>query len=396
MNIRLQTNRSSSTRTRVLVKFENHPAVRNGSTLSEVLVALLIMAIGVISLASLFPISVLKTAKATQLTTAADICYNARSWCEMYPYIITDPDPNDSNRDSILFNDEGYLPASYLFDPMALAADRIVQMDRVVGVLPRFGGGFESSIASAERICAGLDSWSMVHEGTVTSIDATRTRLKVADLSGVNLIAPGVNQMRVHLTSNLGRQSQTREVTGILSGNELTWSEDADASGALNGSEDLNNNMVVDAHALPGGVTFETARIEVRERRYSWMLTITASASGDPQIKVVVYFGREFTKDDEQIFGTPPGMFQPPGLVTGSAALMQVGTRQFTVSWPGSNPAPHLKRGGWILDAQNGEWYQIENYTDTSGMTSSTITTTKVIRDSSSLVMFPRGVVEVF
>jgi Tfp pilus assembly protein PilV len=126
MNIRLQTNRSSSTRTRVLVKFENHPAVRNGSTLSEVLVALLIMAIGVISLASLFPISVLKTAKATQLTTAADICYNARSWCEMYPYIITDPDPNDSNRDSILFNDEGYLPASYLFDPMALAADRIV------------------------------------------------------------------------------------------------------------------------------------------------------------------------------------------------------------------------------------------------------------------------------
>lgn len=47
-----------------------------GSTLSEILVALLVMSIGVISVATLFPISVLRTAQATQLTQAAQLRYN--------------------------------------------------------------------------------------------------------------------------------------------------------------------------------------------------------------------------------------------------------------------------------------------------------------------------------
>ncbi|MBX3449134.1 MAG: hypothetical protein KF777_06215 [Planctomycetaceae bacterium] len=47
-----------------------------GSTLSEILVALLVMSIGVISVATLFPISVLRTVQATQLTQAAQLRYN--------------------------------------------------------------------------------------------------------------------------------------------------------------------------------------------------------------------------------------------------------------------------------------------------------------------------------
>lgn len=52
------------------------PKASAGSTLSEILVALLVMSIGVISVATLFPISVLRTVQATQLTQAAQLRYN--------------------------------------------------------------------------------------------------------------------------------------------------------------------------------------------------------------------------------------------------------------------------------------------------------------------------------
>src|SRR5215467_1551135 len=52
---------------------------RKGATLTEVLIALLIMSIGLVALAVLFPISVLRSIKATQFTTATDNRYNAEA-----------------------------------------------------------------------------------------------------------------------------------------------------------------------------------------------------------------------------------------------------------------------------------------------------------------------------
>lgn len=49
---------------------------RRGVTLSEVLVSLLVMSIGVVAVATLFPLSVLRTIQATQLTNAAQLRYN--------------------------------------------------------------------------------------------------------------------------------------------------------------------------------------------------------------------------------------------------------------------------------------------------------------------------------
>src|SRR5438128_7036080 len=91
-----------------------HKFGRTGATLSEALVALLIMAIGVISLASLFPIAVLKTARANQLTTATDIRYNAEAMMKVYPWIFSDPNPADTGgplgfADGIPFNDYDFM-----------------------------------------------------------------------------------------------------------------------------------------------------------------------------------------------------------------------------------------------------------------------------------------------
>ncbi len=73
-----------------------HSALRaphwKGSTLTEVLVALMIASIGLVSVATLFPMSVLRSVKAAQTTSATDVRYNAEEAMDRYPDIIKHPD----------------------------------------------------------------------------------------------------------------------------------------------------------------------------------------------------------------------------------------------------------------------------------------------------------------
>ena len=62
---------------------------RRGSSLAEVLVALLIMSIGVVYVALLFPISVLRTLQATQLTNSAQLKYDFDGLTGPRPEIVT-------------------------------------------------------------------------------------------------------------------------------------------------------------------------------------------------------------------------------------------------------------------------------------------------------------------
>jgi hypothetical protein len=61
---------------------------RRGTSLSEVLVSTLVMSIGVVALATLFPISVLRSIQASQLTNAALVRYNAESLLRSVPEIL--------------------------------------------------------------------------------------------------------------------------------------------------------------------------------------------------------------------------------------------------------------------------------------------------------------------
>jgi hypothetical protein len=429
----LQTDENRSSRnypSAQLADGSSEVVTRQGATLSEVLVSLLIMAIGVVSLASLFPISVLKTARASQLTVATNIRYNAESMMHLYPFIFTDPDPRDANGDFRLFNDYNFAQGQpFLFDPLAAVAGRVDPMPGAsdytavpfpcgVGLLNRFGGGFNSSNEAAEAICGGPDSWTLRHEGSITVMDPTRTQMNLSDLNlnfsslpngpgGVKL--PGANQMRAQIFFNGGKSSVTRMITGIGPGNTLMWTEDLNGNNTLDiaQGEDQNNNYGLDLHTLPGGITYESARLESHERRYTWLLTVRPQDVGSSfssslvqtnfDVDVVVYYGRGLTNDEELIFGTQPqnSTVQIPNLVGGSALLLSDGNNSFTVSWP-NGQQPYLKRGGYILDAQNGLWYQIENYSDPGIGNVSVVTLTSVILKSSTLVMFPRGVVDVF
>lgn len=393
---------------------------RGGATLTEALVALGIMAIGVISLASLFPIAVLKTAKANQLTISTDIRYNAEAMIKVFPWIIADPNPADTGPfgvpDGIPFNDYDFSSGRpFLFDPhgcvglfgpAVVPPERPVTLPAAVGFLPRYPGGF-NGLAAADSICSGPDTWVLIHDSAVTGITTANTRMDVSDLANVQLIWPGPNQMRVQIFYNGGKSSLTRSVTGIVGSNTLVFSEDVNGNGSLDAGEDQNQNQVLDTHALPAGITYESARLEARERRYTWLLTVRPQDTGASftgglgakpsfDVHVVVYFGRGFSLQEEQVYGTvPAGVPAISNGVAGSAVTLNEGNRLFTVTWP-AGETPFLKRGGWILDAANGYWYQIENYTDPTNVTSSTITLSSTILETSTLVVFPRGVADVF
>lgn len=70
------------------------PEVRGAVTLTEVLVSLFVMGLGVITIASLFPISIVRSIEATQLTQATNLRYNAEAQIEVNPDLIHDPDRN--------------------------------------------------------------------------------------------------------------------------------------------------------------------------------------------------------------------------------------------------------------------------------------------------------------
>ncbi len=126
---------------------------RGGTTLTEVLMALLCMGIGVVAVASLFPIALLRSAQATQLTTATILRFNAETTIDLYNgYDTTLPYNSNNNRNLIYNPDLGTTSdtgigdqnnTGYLIDPLGAMIVRtdqgrpIAQTDKV-GMLSRY------------------------------------------------------------------------------------------------------------------------------------------------------------------------------------------------------------------------------------------------------------------
>jgi len=78
-----------------------------GVTLSEVLVSTLVMSIGVVALATLFPISVLRSIQASQMTNAANLRYNAEAQVRTVPELVNigkewQPQTNYNEGDAVI------------------------------------------------------------------------------------------------------------------------------------------------------------------------------------------------------------------------------------------------------------------------------------------------------
>lgn len=354
---------------------------RCGASLTEVLISLLITSIGVVSLASLFPIAIVRSVQATQLNHSAVTRLNAEELARLtervggLPQILHSHDPDGP----------GVLPVQsvkavpgltrWVIDPYGWVENfnTSTGLQDYIGndggsppgpvtLLRRFNGGM-TDFPPADQIFSLPDSWVRLFEEIPISYTANSVtfdpRVSLAPvISGL-----GTVRSRVILLQQVGRslRGEVREISNV-SPPTVSWTR-----------------------PLPAGFVPEQARVEMLDRRYTWLATVRYNAAADlSAVDLVVFFNRSLPTADEIAY---PATFQRNNVTV-------------TLNWSGfsGNQAPLLKRGGWILDLENAYWYRVEDFQLTSS-TSATLTLQTPARASSSAngrALILRGIVDVF
>ncbi|MBS0262756.1 MAG: hypothetical protein JSS02_12450 [Planctomycetes bacterium] len=453
------------------------PVQRGGSTLTEVLVALMVASIGLVSVATLFPMSVLRSVKATQVTSAADASYNAQTALDRYPDIIKHPDARQPSNipgrpspapnyafDPQFNNTTAVDPPwtvmqlqgtkNFIFDPLGFAAVQNLNLtlgnnptlylnrpehffgnDPSGGNLPpwpsdppgapwwslpryplhwRAAPGIvgNAAFAVADSLVTLPDSWSLQYEtigGTLggtnpakmTEITLPNYQLSTSVLGGAQTPALPYPAVRVVLFSADGSLAQTRQITSFSTNagsTTLQWTEDLNNNNTLDNGEDVNFNGSLDTHYLPTSFTAQTlgkVRVEIQERRYSWLLTVRQNSQNSASIDVVVFFQRalENIGVDEVLYNTVFTQGSTRAVVTYPTALNAT---------TGLALKPFMRRGGFVFDANNAFWYRITNVLDDNAGTAVLTLETPALASTGSppyfppRAMFPRGVIDVF
>ena len=382
--------------------------LRAGSTLTEVLVALMIMSIGLVSLAVLFPMSVLRSIKASQFTNATDTRFNAESMIDVFPNLVRNPDYtvmagnvanphagenyvvdplgfaiiNQSNTTLSQYFGNADPTDSLLTNPPNAAA---TLPPATIGTAPaanswwfrRYSGAQANfaalTEAQADHLVTLPDSWTLLYEGTTTNLQSDPkaavagawTQLDVPGLGTQGLTISATNTLRIVIFSADGVTSQARTITalgqivaGTDTANTVKWTEDVNSSGALGGvNTDLNGNGILDDNGLPPSFVTNgigKVRIEQQERRYTWLLTVRKNSTGtNADVDVVVFFKRPI----EEFQTTAKGYAGDEVLIP---AVFTSGTTLVSVQYPIARK-PFMRKGNYIFDANNAFWYRISN-----------------------------------
>ena len=394
---------------------------RRGVTLVEVLMSLMIMAIGVSSVAVLFPISVLRSIKASQLTNATILKHNVDVLTDVQSELIFDPDGDYRSNLGVAARrttlDEHFrTPAArnYIVDPVGFYTHLD---DQQVGLnangsapgfagtfgntgtdafgVPRWGGGLTATdgrgpIDAAHRKAIRLKAMALANQGDgwETQIDAQAVGLVTGgvtlsadlDLSQVptaQLVLPPDGNggylvadpelYRVVVFSLDGRFSQAYPLVAInrtASPQIAYFSEDLNNNGGLDALEDVNMNGAVDIRSLPaefGGVVTRVLLQSKRVNDYSWMLNVRRRGDGQARsVDVVVRFNDGVSITDERVFQATfvPSSSTPP------VTRRSVWVRKPSRSTPADTTEPKIRKGGFVFDAINGIWYRIQDVQD--------------------------------
>lgn len=336
-----------------------HPrsAARGGTTLTEVLMALLVMGIGLVSVATLFPLSLLRSIEATKLTSATLLRINAQArinasvWRDnagnpIRRAIVEDPDRDGNVRehDYTKFFYDPLGAARYAGDPAPTSA-----LTPNVGWIDKNGNGqFDGFPADTP---AGVDRWAFnipslpvpqqtpAAEAAVTLPDSYVT---VADVLGgaISFSGSGAGTQLIvngpDLTEYVGTAVRVTLIRASI--NDSAVYEDAPTATTKVVTVTGSNTVGLGA-GLPAGYAGDVARvtIEFRELRYSWVATVRRFGL-KPSVTIAVFFRRSFDPADERVWAVnePPGgynEFELPGITLDTRpAGMRVGGYMFDVA----------------------------------------------------------------
>lgn len=314
---------------------------RKGVTLTEVLMSLLIMSIGVVSLVTLFPISTLRVIEATNMTNATVLRYCAEARIDAQPSIVFDPDSNPATN---------HLGQDYVVDPLGFVVfGKIGGTPTVFGTNPpasvtvplpsRYPGS--TSIASeddARQLVASTDTFTEQGDGRILAGTYSSTSVTLdpnVDLSGLAGLNLATTEVRAILFDPFKDRSEIRRLTTITqpAPHTISWSP-----------------------ALPSSFT-DVGRVMVAtgDEYYTWMLTVHRQISGPANVEVAVFVKRLFTQAAEQVYSA-----KLVPIVPGTSKE----NNSVTVSFTGDKPA--IRRGGYLFDTKNCRWYRISAITSTT------------------------------
>jgi hypothetical protein len=386
------------------------PEQRSGATLIEVLMALMIMSIGVVSVATLFPLALKRAVQATQLTNSQILREQVVEMLKVHPELIP---INDRFVQDYSIKDVNGVTSTSLFPygpnvPLTLWRD--IEVVRIVDPL----GFYEYGDANSDNIMSAGDNFSYPTSATA-AIDKINPRPAFADgFANLNIpVRIGGQWTRPQALARVPLRDSWvtgQETTFIPIANTLTeiscpatmWNVMSDISSRF-ATSDIRI-MILDANgrgaqtrsissmsvpATPGVSTitlnvplpnnplyFDTAaaagtvtqvRIQEFEQRYTWMLTTRTSLIGTEEVRthidMAIFFRRDFSPASETPHkllyrnnqSGPPTerQWQKPGRI-------REDQRKFP--WIILNPtvpATTLGAGDWIFDYRKANWFQI-------------------------------------
>jgi len=321
---------------------------RGGVTLVEVLMSLMIMGIGVVSLATLFPISTLRILDATNLTNSTVVRFNAEGIVDSFPGLIHNPDNDNTTREAgrpYIVDPLGWLehqqqlglpgndPILRYFEynrpsaatlPLLVSASGAVLQSRFLGENPASPVLFTS--LDIARAIVGLPDTATSYGDTFP--DPTGANAAAYGLNSSNriqsLVLPPELDMSVFtlaptdpnyrnpldyqvlIFDKSGDFSEIRRLTTVAAaggGWQISWEQDLNGNGSIDPGEELPLpqlfTVTQDAAALPN---VGRVRVEQPVPYYSWLLTVRKRASGPANVDVVVFNGRDFSQLSEQVY----------------------------------------------------------------------------------------------
>ncbi len=438
---------------------QNRHHRRDGVTLTEVLMSLMIMGIGVVSLATLFPISTLRVLEATNLTNSTVARFNAEGIIDSFPQMIHNPDGDSTTREAgknYIVDPLGWhellaqgvaSPVLYEYNRPTTGAFQITrppisQQTRYLGDNVSSPALF-TSIDIARRVASLQDTttdfgegfpdpdgintaaYTLNGDGLVTGLTMpTEVDLSVFTLPTTDPAYQDPTNYQAVIFDVTGRYSEIRTIESV-SIQTINWP---------------SRPLPARYSSIVGLV-----RIERTDPFYSWMLTVRKRASGPANVDVVVFSKRDFNELSEQVYvgdmrrftlgddgvpGTAGVDLNNDGNNNELAELGYPGSddqqnNRVTVDWDPSlySTAPEkplLRRGGFVFDAANALWYRVLTIEEAPTATSAVLALEKAISrnntedliENNSLdagedlnsngdidrggIIIPRGVVAVF
>lgn len=385
---------------------------RSGATLTEVLMSMLIMGLGITSVFTLFPLTIVRSVKATNLTNAALLAESVREGYVALKGQLALP-PAKANKPPIsryshpkdvLLNTAPAVPDAMIPDPFigTFVVDPFGGASAVdYGASPgRFGeatpGAATGHAWGVLRVANGYvrdnmiapDSWITVHEDQPASVANSSGRTVLTFPAGVDF-TPDVSptRSRVLVVSTDNRQS--------FSG-QLHQTNPVPSANVLQLDRTLPKSLYDDSGPVVDNVGL--VRLQNFELRYSYLLTLHRDPTGNTTGQIVVYFRRSFG-DSELLYNVTA--IDPAkrshritiDIAGGTASRPGVGDYVFG-TWITTNP-----RSGQVY--HHGRWYRLVSVEETGTTDQYRLTLDRPWDqpDNNAFaprVMLPKGVVSVF